>query len=245
MIEESNFFIKKQSSLLIRYSRFTLMFDAGWGIDVRKYDPDLIILSHAHPDHIRGLFDSRVLGGDIPIYCNGRTASFLTGVHGSKPDNVNVITKRNSWITLNPDPLIRVYPFNVVHSVIAPETGMVISVGEGEDKVVFLIPGDVLEMPLDLFKKADVYIGDASSLKRDIVRIHRGSGRKVGHASILRQLTWVRDGRRPKEVYLRHWGRWAVMMSRDHLEREIEVMASEFQGIKVIPAFDGSEFRVL
>lgn len=72
----------------------------------------------------------------------------------------------------------------VKHSTVAPTSGLIIHTDEGR---VGYFP-DVLNIPdKSVLRGLSIYIGDGSSLTRNIVRATNG---KVGHASCARQMAW-------------------------------------------------------
>jgi len=243
MIEEHNEWIDKRSALLIRYKGFELLIDAGDGIDISKIKPDCILITHAgHPDHSNSMITYGA--SDIPIYCNRESARVIQSLLGYKPDALNVIpyNRMRKWKTLSVDPLIRIYPFRVLHSIIAPEIGFLIQFGKGDRKIRVLIPGDILWIDKDIYKMdVDVYIGDGSSLDRDIVRLHKEKKIPFGHASIRRQLRWIIEAGIPIAIF-RHWGKWAIPLSKSEVREKIKELAEG--KVKVLIAFDGSQFTI-
>ncbi|HEX76908.1 MAG TPA: MBL fold metallo-hydrolase [Dehalococcoidia bacterium] len=180
---------RMHSSLLIEADDRMLMIDAGEGHEgtVASVEPDAILITHAHPDHLSRALESLEPG--IPVYMSEETTEVV------KLPNAQVFTRDKPFEVAG----FKVMPQSVVHSLVAPAVCFRISRGN----FTLVYSPDVLSIPAreQFLKGVDLYIGDGSSLTRDIIR--RRDDKLFGHASMMRQVRWAEG---IKQVLFTHVG---------------------------------------
>lgn len=136
--------------------------------------PDYIWLSHAHPDHAFGLRNERI---EIPVFMTKETSERL-------PENKFPFLDRQVVKGSFKFGSIQAREIPVKHSTVAPTSGLIVDTDQGK---IGYFP-DVLDIPgKSVLRGLSIYIGDGSSLTRNIVRTVNG---KVGHASLATQMAW-------------------------------------------------------
>lgn len=152
-----------------------LDFGASWRGKLKfAGSPDYIWLSHAHPDHSFGLRNEKV---QVPVFMTKETSKKLP--KSKFPFSNRQIVSGNFKFGS-----IQAQEVPVKHSTVAPTSGLIIHTDEGR---VGYFP-DVLDIPdKSILQGLSIYIGDGSSLTRNLVRATNG---KVGHASASAQLAW-------------------------------------------------------
>lgn len=183
------YYHRLHSSLLIEAEGKKLMLDAGEGHEetVARVKPDAILVTHAHPDHLSRKLEA--VEPAVPVYMSEDTAEVV------KLPNEQVFARDNPFEVGG----FKVVAHAVVHSLVAP--AVCFKVSKGNFTLVYA--PDVLSIPdrEDFLKGVDLYIGDGSSLTRDIIR--RKDDKLIGHASMLRQLRWAEG---TKQVLFTHVG---------------------------------------
>lgn len=120
------------------------------------------------------------------------------------------------------------YP--VEHSKLCPAVAWKIKVA---GKTILFVP-DVLEFDKEILKNVDIYIGDGSSLARDIKR--KGN---IGHMSVRHQIELVKKAGIP-EIYFIHCGKEIIENSNPEKVSEFE---KEMEGLGVCILDDGEEIK--
>jgi phosphoribosyl 1,2-cyclic phosphodiesterase len=206
------------------------MIDCGadWLSEVDRVAPDVIVLTHAHPDHVDGLRNGapcpvyappavwRIIGR-WPIHHRHRLASHVsTDIRGIR---------------------FEIYPLE--HSVIAPAVGYRVTAGSA---TVFYAP-DVLRIrhAADALKSVNLYIGDGATIVRPIVRVERRKGVRVGHASMATQLEWCAKAGVPRAIFT-HCGR-AIVAGPPDIETRIAALGRA-QHVDTRIAHDGLQIVV-
>ncbi|GAH54958.1 unnamed protein product, partial [marine sediment metagenome] len=175
-VEESSKFHKKDSAVRLETHNKVILLDFGksWQEKLKFINPDYIWISHAHPDHVFGLKMEKT---KIPIFMSKETNDRLP--EKKFPLENRQVVKNNFKFGS-----IKAREIPIGHSSKAPMSGLIIETDEGK---IGYFP-DVLDIPdKSIVKGLSIYIGDGSSLTKDIVRTIKG--KRVGHASMTTQMT--------------------------------------------------------
>jgi phosphoribosyl 1,2-cyclic phosphodiesterase len=220
---------RRHSSLVVRHQEFNLRLDCGedWLGRVNAGSPDAIVLTHAHPDHAFGLRR----GAPCPVWGTEETwkriAEFPIGQR-------RVLTPgRTERIGR-----CRVTPLAVEHSIRAPAVGLRISTRETS----FFYAPDVVSIPdrAAALRGAALYIGDASSITRSLVR--RTDSALVGHTTIRAQIGWCAEEGVPRALFT-HCGSEVVDGDERTLGPKVRALGAE-RGVEAALAYDGLEVEL-
>lgn len=155
------------------------MIDCGadWLGRLSSVAPTAIILTHAHPDHARGL----AKGAPCPVYASKKTLDLLHGF--PIQDRREMPIKKSVMIGG-----VRFEAYPVQHSVRAPAVGYRVS---AKGVSFFYVP-DVAGLPdvPNALRGINVYIGDGATMTRSMVR--KKNGTLIGHAPMTGQLSWCK-----------------------------------------------------
>lgn len=205
------------------------MIDAGldWLGRLDAIAPDVILLTHAHPDHAFGLAE----GSPAPVYAPAVAINALA----EYPLSDKVPVEARTPIALND---LTVEAFPVDHSTVAPAVGYRLTSG---DAGVFYVP-DVVYIPdrADAMQGIDLYIGDGATIERSMVR--RSGDALVGHTPIRTQLSWCRDEGVGRAVFT-HCGTQIVAGDERKLRHVVRRLGM-VRGVEASIAFDGQVVRV-
>jgi len=217
-------------SLLIEADSDQIIIDAGPDIlnqlSQLKLQPSTLILTHAHPDHAGGLKDLKFK--DLKVYASRDTWTRIKNLT-EMPFKKLVFTPERAFRIGK----IRVLPFPVEHSIVAPAVGFKISIGERS----LIYAPDVLEIPnrTEILEDVDCYIGNGSSLYRDLER--EREGKHFGHASIKKQITeWGHEAEIPVKLFT-HIGH--LQMTHASLQEKVKELYREADVLK-----DGDSFNL-
>jgi ribonuclease BN (tRNA processing enzyme) len=216
-IEEETSRHRLHSSLLITSKRFKLLLDHGLeNRPLSAIKPNAILITHAHPDHFVWLKKDEDFSGKI--YLTPESAK------RAKYKKNFVLIKTNRWFRVGP---FTVFAYPVGHSLIAPAVGFKIKKG----KTLVYNP-DILTLPQKaVLKGVDVYIGDSSSVKNNLVR--RKNGQIFGHTRMSTQVNWCQKAG-IKKIIFTHLGKEALKIGDRKLS---QMLAKEDLEVKI--AHDG------
>jgi phosphoribosyl 1,2-cyclic phosphate phosphodiesterase len=208
---------RNHSSMLITYGGENLILDAPEEIvdllGMKKIIPDHVLITHAHPDHAGGL--KFMTNKNLNVYAPANV--------WDKLENINNMPFHKRVVDITPFKIgpFLITAFKVAHSTIAPAVAYKIRVGEAR---TFFYAPDVLDIPnkKEALKDVDVFIGDGSALKQEIVKQVKGNEAEVGHASMEDEIGWAGTAEIP-EVIFTHIGH--VKMGHDELNKQLRVMA--------------------
>lgn len=209
------------SSLLLEAGGTRLLIDYG---KLRKYSleelqPDAIAITHAHPDHYAWL--NEPLESSVPVYLTQESYDY--GKY--KPVEPRII-KRGEPFSVGP---FEVLPYGVLHSTRCPAVGFKLQV-EGK---TLIYNSDLVDMinKGDLMPGTDLYIGDGSSIKANLVRKPKDT--IIGHTRMITQINWCKRYRVPGIIFT-------------HLGKETLAGEEGFsaQHPEAILAYDGMQFEL-
>lgn len=182
---------EKEASLLIEINGKKIMIDVGKSQEenLKEISPDYILLTHGHPDHVKGLEK----GVSVPVFCTKNTLPFLEKY---PLEDIRII-KENEEFELDG---LKILPFPVWHSLIAPAIGYKITF---KDKSIVYAP-DMLTLPKGILNNVLLYIGDGSS-PDGIVR--RKGDKLFGHAPMKLQMKW-KEKYNIRHIIFTHLGEW-------------------------------------
>jgi phosphoribosyl 1,2-cyclic phosphodiesterase len=199
---------QRHTCTVVSYRRAQVMLDCGadWLHTIYSLNPDAIVVTHAHPDHVDGL----KRGAPCPVYAS---AAVWRAVAQWPIEERHRLRPRSP--TLIRGITFEMYPID--HSVIAPAVAYRITVGAA---TVFYAP-DVLRIrdSARALKGVSLYIGDGATITRPIVRIESQKGAPVGHAPISTQLDWCARAGIARAIFT-HCGR-AIVAGRRSITAEV------------------------
>ena len=213
-IEEESPEHRKQSGVLID----KVLFDCG-EVSYLDLKPEVIFVSHGHPDHIKGLEAS----GEVPVYSL------------EKPPVEGIV-----WRKISPRKKYRageifVIPVPTIHSKIKRSCGFLIFAGGKK----ILYTGDMISINkrwYALIRDPDLVITEGSSFDRDLIRRDKETGEIYGHSSIPRLVSLFKR-LNAKTIVIAHYGSWLVKKPEEGY-RKIKELSDQ---VKVWPAKDGEE----
>lgn len=215
------------SALLLSCAGKRLMLDAGstWKGELKRLHPDWIAITHAHPDHAFALEE----GTDVPVYVSAQSRDLLD----KYPVGRFRVFEPDVELRLGP---FRVLPYAVIHSIRAPAVGFRVCAAG----TVLAYNPDIISIDREraVLTGVDVYIGDAATLTRPLVR-RRGNA-LFGHTTVRAQLNWCKRygiGR----AYIVHCGKQLVEMKPDLLQQRVDELAGP--EINATVAHDGMRVR--
>jgi len=170
-----------------------------------------IIITHSHPDHAGGLKYNL----DKELYFSPATFKTLRNVVKIPDEKPVVFLEYGNTILLRHK---RVTLFPVLHSTVAPASAVKI-----ENLLYCPDVRELLDKSASLHK-VDVYIGDGSSLKKNLY-FKEG----IGHKSMLNQMEIVKG--RVKRVYFTHVGH--IGLSHDEINDELQKANKKFGFVEV------------
>jgi phosphoribosyl 1,2-cyclic phosphodiesterase len=229
-IEEENQEHKFYTGILFQCSDFRILLDYGENLvgayPLDRIKPNLILLSHLHPDHAGGLKEKP----SVEVYSNYESASLSKEILGFKINGLEPY----KFKIFGPF-LICLIP--VYHSVKFPACGYII-VCDGIKVVVatdaFGFPGDSKRM----IPGTDFYIGDGSFSVKDFIR--RDEDKVWGHWSIKTQFKFLSKNQ-VNFFIITHLGSELVELEPKLCEEKIQEISL---GIPFIIARDGKKYTL-
>jgi ribonuclease BN (tRNA processing enzyme) len=214
------------SSLVVTCYGRRVMIDCGqdWLCRADELKADAIFVTHAHPDHARGL----KAGARCPVFA---TAAAWEGMKRYP------ISDKRTVEPERPTEVSRMLfeAFAVEHSMRCPAVGYRVTAGR---IAIFYAPDVVyIHNRERALKGARVYIGDGATLSRPLVR-KRGE-RLIGHAPIRSQLTWCEKEAVPT-MLVTHCGSPIVTGDERRIGAQLREWARE-RGVEAGIAHDGME----
>ncbi len=207
------------SSLLVESGTFKIVVDYG---KLRKYGldelcPDAVLITHAHPDHYAWLYED--LAAEMPVYLTQESLEC-----GKFRPGRAITIEPGVEFRLGP---LQVLPYRVLHSTRCPAVGYKIGT-EGKSFVYNPDLVDILDKD-SILPGTDLYIGDGSSIKANLVRRHAGT--VIGHARIATQLNWCRRSGVSRVIFT-HLGKETISLEARFVEDHPEVVLA-YDGLQV------------
>jgi len=237
-IEEKSSSHKNRSSLLLETNRSRILID--WGDEyspeeLKKINPDAIIITHSHPDHLFGLKKLRS-SLDIPVYISEDS---LKSEYFKKEDyqyvNFTSFKRLDHFKILN----LEMFTVPILHSSKAPNQALIAQGEAGRHKICYA--SDILSFPVKYRQKllgCDVYIGDLSTLKKEgLIRYDKKRDEPIGHASPHTQLSWCSKAG-VRTVIFTHLGSEPIKMGDDQVTKKLQELSKEYS-LNIILAKDG------
>lgn len=221
-IEEEALKHKYNSSLLIEEQGFRLLVDHGLlSKKLTKIKPEAILITHAHPDHFVWLKKDEDYQGKI--YVTPETEKLV-----KFKKNFEII-KINQWFKLGP---FKIFAYPVAHSLIAPALGFKIK----NSRTLIYNPDLIVMEDKEVLKNVDLYIGDGSSVRSNLVR--RRDDKFFGHTRMKTQINWCKQYR-INNVIFTHLGKEALSIGDKELAK---ILKQEGMNVKI--ADDGMTYEV-
>jgi len=214
------------TSLMVSYYGRRVMVDCGedWLGELDSLDPEAIVVTHAHPDHARGLKQ----GAPCPVHA---TAVAWEEIGSYAINERREVTPRTPFTVAG----ITFEFFPVEHSTRAPAGGYRISAGR---VTIFYVP-DVVYIPDrgEALAGVKLYVGDGATITRSMVR--KIDDHLVGHTPIRTQLTWCQKEGVPRAIFT-HCGSRIVKGDERTLGAKIRRLAEE-RGVQAEIAHDSMD----
>jgi phosphoribosyl 1,2-cyclic phosphodiesterase len=207
------------------------MIDCGldWADKVWEIAPDVIFITHAHPDHAFGLQG----GSPCPVYAT--TDSWQIMRNFGIPEHDRHVVVAREPVSFG---RLHIEAFMVVHSIRAPAVGYRITAGP----YVFFCVHDIVYIQdrEKALQGAFLYIGDGASPVRPLVR--KKGDAIFGHSSMSTQLTWCEKMGVPQAIFT-HCGTQVVQAPNSIVSQQVETLARE-RGVHACIAYDGMMIRL-
>lgn len=228
-IPAHNRYHSRHSSLLVLYRHRRIMVDCGedWLGQIGSIRPDVIFVTHAHPDHAGGLRD----GSDCPVYA---TSAAWTAMHNYPIRERRIVEIRKPIAIAG----LSLEAFPVIHSLRAPAVGYRITGGR---VAIFYVP-DVIDIEdrAQALHGIRIFIGDGATMTRPLVRRH--GDKLFGHTTVRAQLGWCHQAGVRRAIFT-HCGSQIVGHEQSKLDLELQTMGRN-HGLNAQFAYDGLELVI-
>jgi phosphoribosyl 1,2-cyclic phosphodiesterase len=214
----------RHAALLVSYRQRDVMIDCGadWRGRLDDVAPRAVFVTHAHPDHARGLED----GASCPVHA---TAEAWQEMRGWPIAHRHVVRPRRRVEVEG----ISFEAFAVEHSLRAPAVGYRVSAGR---VVVFYVPDVVsINERAAALTGVRLFVGDGATLTRPPIR--RRDGHLIGHTPVRTQLGWCKDAG-IRRAMVTHCGSEIVKGDTAEVEARVRQMGEE-RGVEAAIARDG------
>lgn len=208
---------------MIEDRNFKLLVDHGLRSKrLTKIKPEAILITHGHPDHFVWLKKDEDYQGKI--YVTAETEKLA-----KFKKNFEII-KVNQWFEIGP---FKIFAYRVAHSLIAPAVGFKIKAG---GKTLIYNPDLIVMEEKKVLKNVDLYIGDGSSVKSNLVR--RKDSQLFGHTRMQTQINWCRQFGINKIIFT-HLGKEALSIG----DRQLAKILKQ-EGMSIEIADDGMTYEI-
>ena len=228
-IEESSRSHKKHSGCLVDLGSKKVLIDLGEE-EYLDLKPDVLIITHAHPDHLNIEDKNKLYTLELRVVCCKDSYETVSKVL----DPAKVEAKDRIVVDGH---VFRLIP--VVHSPLYPACLVVI-----DDKVVYATDFVWVNKKYHKYlKNAEIWIGDGSSLTRDLIRKWKKDPKVIlGHSSVKKQIDLAkRLG--VKKFIVAHVGKEIIDLGDRETEKRLKDLAGE--DIEVYLAKDGMTIESL
>lgn len=202
-IEEKNRYINKHSSIIIDYNQKRYLFDFGANHkgSFNEINPDVIFITHSHPDHSGGLPENIGKPTILSKITYNQLSKFI---RFEEP-----ITDEKGEIED-----IEYEMVEVEHSKLAPAIGFILKIG---NQKIGYFPDFLKIKNEDKLENLDLLIAGASSIFRDIVRQFN-----IGHISVKNVLLLAKKYN-IKKVLFTHYGKEIIdnFSSLNEIKKEL------------------------
>ena len=185
------------------------------------YNPEIIFITHLHPDHAFFASGKEKLSIPIPVYAPEKSAKLKT---------INILAR----------PLViskyKITPIPVIHSLKVRSQGYLI---EKENKRIFYT-GDLVAIDKKFYRQLhelDVVITEASFIRKGGVVRRNIRGHRYGHTGIPDLIKFFKNC--TNHIVFTHFGTW-FLKDIEAGKEKIESLAENNINIRI--ACDGSEF---
>lgn len=182
---------QRHTVTIINYRGTRVAIDCGldWLHHMNIINPDAIVITHAHEDHVGGLKN----GAPCPVYASAASWNKLKHF----PINEGIIIQYRKPFTIGQ---LVFEAFFVKHSFRAPAVGYRIT---GGSTTIFCVH-DLLAIKnrRAALHNIKLYIGDGATLTRPIIRYKDDlPNQPFGHTSIKEQLRWCKVAHVPRAIF--------------------------------------------
>lgn len=222
---------RRHTSTLVEYRGRRLMIDCGldWTGRLAGLRPGAILITHPHPDHAFAIRDE---APPCPVYAIPEAWEKMADFAVSRRQRRTLRLRRRIGIAG-----IGIEPFSVIHSTRAPAVGYRLTAGR---VAVFYVPDVIwIHEREAAFRGIRLYVGDGATIDRPMVRKEKGTGRLVGHTTVMRQIGWCASEGVPGMV-VTHCGRGIVEGDERQIRARLRRAAGE-NGVDLEIAHDGME----
>ncbi len=222
-VELSKPWHSKHSGVLIDGS---LLIDLGEK-EFLDHDPEVLFITHLHPDHAFFVENKQILTLDIPVYAP-ESSEYL--------ENAGIISGEVQWkdYTLIPVPVIHSLKVKCLAYLVRKQDTKILYTGDTAwiEKKYHHIFG--------MFGALDLVITDASTIRKDgLIRRDKKSERIFGHAGVPGLVNMFSEYSR--HIVFTHYGSWFL---KDVPAGRKMIESFGKKGLTVDAAHDGKEYEV-